>query len=69
MITSLQITAAQRSAVAALDLPFDLGDADIARQFNADGSEISREQRDATKVVRSLARQAMNDQVALAIAA
>ena len=69
MITSLQITAAQRTAVAALDLPFDLSDADIARQFNADGSEIKREQRNPLATVRSLARQAMNDQVELAIAA
>ena len=32
------ITTAQRAAVAAANLPFELSDADIARQFNTDGS-------------------------------
>lgn len=65
----ITITAAQRAAVEACNLPFDLTDADIARQFNADGSDIKLADRNPRDRARSLARQAMNDQVELAIAA
>lgn len=41
------ITAAQTAAVAALNLPFDLDDAEIARSFTADGQPIPREPRTA----------------------
>lgn len=55
------ITSAQRATVAALDLPFDLSDSDIARQFAADGASIPRSQRSPMARVRDLARAAMND--------
>lgn len=41
------ITAAQTAAVAALDLPFALDDAEIARSFTADGQPIPRQPRTA----------------------
>lgn len=63
------ITQAQRTAVGALDLPFALSDADIERQFEADGTAKPREQRDPMNRVRDLARSAMNDQAGLPKAA
>ena len=43
----IMITAAQTAAVAALDLPFALDDAEIARSFTADGQPIPRSERSA----------------------
>lgn len=63
------ITQAQRTAVEALDLPFALSDADIERQFEADGTAKVREPRNPMNRVRELARSAMNDQVGLPRAA
>lgn len=63
------ITQAQRTSVEALDLPFALSDADIQRQFAADGSPIAREARNPMTRVRTLARDAMNNQTGLAKAA
>jgi len=65
------ITSAQRSSVAALNLPFDLSDTDIARQFNSDGSAIKRELGDGMQRVRGLSRAAMRQaaQAALPMAA
>lgn len=63
------ITAAQRTAVAALNLPFSLSDSDIARQFAADGSTIDRPLRNPMARVRSLSRAAMDDQVTFPLAA
>lgn len=68
-MAALIITAAQRTAVAALNLPFNLSDNDIARQFAADGSAIERSLRDPMARVRSLSRAAMDDQAALPLAA
>jgi len=62
-------TQAQRTAVEALGLPFALSDADIERQFEADGTAKPRKQRDPMARVRDLARGAMNDQAGLARAA
>lgn len=54
------ITAAQRTAVAALDLPFDLSDADIVKQFNADGSDRPFVSAFPMRRARQLALAAMN---------
>lgn len=58
------ITAAQRAAVAALDLPFDLSDADIAKQFNADGSDRPFTSAFPLRRARQLAVAAMNAVIA-----
>ncbi len=63
------ITQAQHAAVEALDLPFALSDEDIQRQFAADGTPIARENRNPMTRVRTLARDAMNNQAVLAKAA
>lgn len=63
------ITAAQRTAVADLNLPFDLSDNDIARQFTADGTAIDRPLANPMARVRSLSRAAMDNQVVLPLAA
>lgn len=68
-MTTPVITAAQRAAVAALDLPFDLSDSDIARQFEADGTAIPLPPRNPILRVRSLSRAAMEAQVTLPLAA
>lgn len=60
-MNDVQITSAQRSAVAALDLPFALSDADIARQFYANGSQRPLDARKPMARVRALATAAMND--------
>lgn len=62
-------TQAQLTAVAALSLPFALSASDIDRQFNADGSTKTRDNRDPMARARDLARGAMNSQAELAIAA
>ena len=59
----MNITSAQRQAVEALDLPFDLSERDIHKQFNPDGTTIPRDQRPTMVRVRELARAAMNDAV------
>ena len=56
-----RITRAQRDAVAKLDLPFDLADSDIARQFYSDGSQRPRDTTDPMARARHLARTAMNE--------
>ena len=58
---TVKITRAQRTAAAGL--PFKLTDAEIVRQFNADGTSISVETRNPMAAARNLARQAMNDQI------
>jgi len=63
------ITAAQRTAVAALNLPFNLSDSDIVRQFTADGNAIDRPRSNPMARVRSLSRAAMDNQVSLPLAA
>lgn len=52
------ITKAQRAAVEALDLPFELSDSDIARQFNEDGTAKIANDRDPMDRVRDLANKA-----------
>ena len=54
------ITTAQRTAVAAANLPFELSDAEIATQFNADGTTRSFTSKAPMLRVRQLAVAAMN---------
>lgn len=68
-MNSPQITRAQRKAAAALDLPFVLSDADIARQFDADGNARPASTRNPMARAKSLATAAMNDAAAIAKAA
>jgi len=56
------ITAAQRTAAA--DLPFELSDAEIANQFNADGSSRSFVSKFPLRRARELAVTAMNSVIA-----
>ena len=58
------ITAAQLAAVAAADLPFDLSDADIERQWNPDGSPKQFVSRFPMLRARELAVAAMNAVIA-----
>ena len=54
------ITQAQRAAVLAADLPFDLSDEEIANQWNADGSPKPLLAIAPMAQARHLARAAMN---------
>ena len=63
------ITQEQRAAVKALALPFALSDTDIAKQFEADGTPIARDQRKPMARVRDLARDAMETQTVTQLAA
>lgn len=58
------ITAAQRAAVAAANLPFELSDAEIANQFNADGSSRPFVSKFPLVRARELAVAAMNAVIA-----
>jgi hypothetical protein len=58
------ITAAQRAAVAAADLPFELSDAETANQFNADGSARPFVSKFPLLRARELAVAAMNAVIA-----
>lgn len=60
------ITAAQAAAVAAANLPFDLSDADVARQWNPDGSPRPFVSRMPLARARELAREALDAVVAAA---
>ena len=60
-MNDVRITSAQRTAVAALGLPFILSDNDIARQFYSDGRARPRDTRDPMARVRGLATAAMNE--------
>lgn len=55
--TDMIITTAQRTAAA--QLPFELSDAEIARQFNADGTSRPFESKFPMLRARELARSAM----------
>lgn len=52
-------TSAQIAAAAALDLPFDLEEADIARMFAADGSKLPQAAEAPQVRAKALAHQAM----------
>lgn len=59
-----KITLAQRNAVTALDLPFDLTDDQIARQFTPEGHPIPLNERSGAKDPRARARELAQEALA-----